>query len=105
MRKIKDTPIGAMLPKKEVGIISGVDVISRVANGLRQRRNDTIDKVLNTDIQIDDIVEVDVDTIKDVVLDMSFKFSETGFRITNGQVVELTNAIAKSGVIKWKEKK
>jgi len=63
-----------------------------VDNRLNWYRRET----LNTDINLEDIVEVDVGKITELFIDLMLEYERLDF------VPQLSDVIAKAGILKWK---
>jgi len=95
MVKIKDTKIAEKLPEKKsrfklFNTLSHSDSITT-----EKIYNEALSEVLNTDIDANECCEVDVEKVTKILTRMGIM----GARQT------IAEAIAKAGVIKWKEEK
>ena len=96
--KIKDTPIADKLPKLKAQFLS-VDGVERQLMYCKGRYS-MHEKVLNTDIDLNEIAEVDVEKGQKALM-KAFDLAPLDKYQWKMIVIEL----AKAGVIKWKEQK
>ena len=62
---------------------------------INDKRNETIDTILNTDINLEDIVELDVDRMRKVIGELLGGYHDPIIK-------DIATAIAKAGILKWK---
>ena len=113
--KIKDIKgIADKLPKKqtsyEVNRIIGKKVVKETIPIISTPYNQGIEECLSTDIDLQDIVEIDVEETIDTIYDTLgkryrhyFEEGRNGNKAMNNMAVLIVQAITKSGCIRWKE--